>query len=280
MKRKRHFWPVVLGIWCVIVCFPFYWMVITAFKESPDVFPLPTFVPWVDFTPTLSAFESIFGLYRSQLVNALKNSAIASVIGASIATFVGAMAGYALTRFKFERRFFTNDDIAFFFVSQRMLPPVAVVFPFLLMYRYAGVIDRAWALGIAYALFNLPLAVWITRDAFRSVPLEIEESGLVDGCTRLGVFFRISLPLAFPGIVTAFFVCIIFAWNEFLFALILTFRRSQTLPVLIAGQANELGAYWWIMSALGLIAVVPMVLLGLYSQRWIVRGLSAGAVKG
>lgn len=280
MRRMPLLWPIVLTVWCVIVFFPLYWMAITAFKERPDVFPLPTFVPWVDFTPTLSAFESIFGLYRSQLVNALKNSAIASILGASIATFVGSLAGYALARFKFEKRFFTNDDFAFFFISQRMLPPVAVVFPFLLMYRYAGMIDRAWALGIAYALFNLPLAVWITRDAFRAVPKEIEESGLVDGCTRLGVFFKISLPLAFPGIITAFFVCIIFAWNEFLFALILTFRRSQTLPVLIAGQANELGAYWWIMSALGLIAIVPMVLLGLYSQRWIVRGLSAGGVKG
>jgi multiple sugar transport system permease protein len=280
MKRSAWLWPAVLGVWSVIVFFPLYWMAITAFKERPDVFPLPTFIPWVDFNPTLSAFDQIFGLYRSQLVNGLKNSAIASLLGASIATFVGALAGYALARFRFERRFFTNDDFAFFFITQRMLPPVAVVFPFLLMYRYAGMIDRAWALGIAYALFNLPLAVWITRDAFRSVPREIEESGLVDGCTRLGVFFKISLPIAFPGIITAFFVCIIFAWNEFLFALILTFRRSQTLPVLIAGQSNELGAYWWIMSALGLIAVVPMVVLGLYAQRWIVRGLSAGAVKG
>jgi multiple sugar transport system permease protein len=280
MKRSHLLWPAVLTIWFIIVAFPLYWMAITAFKERPDVFPLPTFLPWIDFTPTLSAFDQIFGLYRSQLFNALKNSAIASLIGAMIATSVGALAGYALTRFKFERRFFTNDDIAFFFISQRMLPPVAIVFPFLLMYRYAGMIDRAWALGIAYALFNLPLAVWITRDAFRAVPVEIEESGLVDGCTRTGVFFKISLPLALPGIVTAFFVCVIFAWNEFLFALILTFRRSQTLPVMIAGQANELGAYWWIMSALGLIAVVPMVLLGLYAQRWIVRGLSAGAVKG
>ena len=280
MRRKQLYGKTVLVIWAIIVVFPLYWMVITAFKQRPDVFPFPTFVPWVDFTPTLSAFESIFGEYRSQLFNALKNSAISSVIGATISTVVGAMAGYALARFRFERKYFTNDDFAFFFLSQRMLPPVAVVFPFLLMYRYAGMIDRAWALGIAYGLFNLPLAVWITRDAFRAVPKEIEESGLVDGCTRLGVFFKISLPVAFPGIVTAFFVCIIFAWNEFLFALILTFRRSQTLPVMIAGQSNELGAYWWIMSALGLIAIIPMVALGLYSQRWIVRGLSAGAVKG
>jgi len=255
-------------------------MVITAFKQRPDVFPLPTFIPWVDFTPTLEAFETIFGQYQNQLINALQNSAVASLVGAGIATFAGAMAGYALVRIEFRRRFFRNDDIAFFFISQRMLPPVAVIFPFLLMYQQAGIIDRAWSLGVAYALFNLPLAVWITRDAFRAVPKEIEESALIDGCTRIGAFFKISLPLALPGIITAFFVCFIFAWNEYLFALILTFRRSQTLPVLISGQANELGAYWWIMSALGLIAIIPMIVMGLYAQKWIVRGLSAGGVKG
>jgi len=268
------------AVWFVVVAFPLYWMVITAFKERPDVFPLPTFIPWVDFQPTLSAFQTVFGQYRSQLFNALENSAIAALVGASIATFAGALAGYGLARFDYRKYGLKNDSIAFFFISQRMMPPVAVVFPFLLMYRYAGVLDRAWSLGIAYALFNLPLAIWITCDAFRAVPLEVEESGLVDGCTRLGVFFKISLPLAFPGLVTAFFVSIIFAWNEFLFALILTFRRSQTLPVMIAGQANELGAYWWIMSALGLIGIVPMVVLGIYASKWLVRGLSAGAVKG
>jgi multiple sugar transport system permease protein len=280
-SRKLPVWRMSLqALWFIIVVFPLYWMTITAFKERQDVFPLPTFIPWVDFEPTLSAFQTVFGQYRSQLLNALTNSAIASLVGAAIATFAGALAGYGLTRFDYGRWGWKNDKMAFFFISQRMMPPVAVVFPFLLMYRYAGVLDRAWSLGIAYALFNLPLAIWITRDAFRAVPQEVEESGLVDGCTRLGVFFKISLPLAFPGLVTAFFVSIIFAWNEFLFALILTFRRSQTLPVLISGQANELGAYWWIMSALGLIGIVPMVLLGLYAQKWLVRGLSAGAVKG
>jgi multiple sugar transport system permease protein len=279
--RKIHVWPIALqATWFVIVAFPLYWMVITAFKERADVFPWPTFIPWIDFEPTLSAFRTVFGQYRSQLFNALTNSAIAALVGASIATFAGALAGYGLARFDYRKFGLKNESIAFFFISQRMMPPVAVVFPFLLMYRYAGVLDRAWSLGVAYALFNLPLTIWLTRDAFRAVPVEVEESGLVDGCTRLGVFFKISLPIAFPGLVTAFFVSIIFAWNEFLFALILTFRRSQTLPVLISGQANELGAYWWIMSALGLIGIVPMVVLGIYAQKWLVRGLSAGAVKG
>src|SRR5439155_27100648 len=125
------------------------------FMEGIGVFPLPTFVPLIDFPPTLYAFEQIFGIYRFQFFNAVKNSAIASLLGATIATFVGALASYGLTRFRFEKRFVTNDEIAFFFISQRMLPPVAVVFPFLLMYSYAGMIDRAWALGLAYVLFNL-----------------------------------------------------------------------------------------------------------------------------
>jgi multiple sugar transport system permease protein len=280
-RRRQPLWSTLLqAFWIVVVVFPLYWMAITAFKERADVFPLPTFVPWVDFQPTLSAFHTVFGQYRSQLFNALTNSAIAALVGSALATFAGALAGYGLARFDYSKFGWKNDNIAFFFISQRMMPPVAVVFPFLLMYRYAGVLDRAWSLGIAYALFNLPLTVWLTRDAFRAVPREVEESGLVDGCSRLGVFFKISLPIAFPGLVTAFFVSIIFSWNEFLFALILTFRRSQTLPVMISGQANELGAYWWIMSALGLIGIVPMVVLGIYASKWLVRGLSAGAVKG
>jgi len=280
-RRKVSGWHIALQVlWFIVTVFPLYWMAITAFKERADVFPLPTFIPFVDFQPTLSAFQTVFGQYRSQLFNALTNSAIASLVGASIATFAGALAGYGLVRFDYGKYGWKNNNMAFFFISQRMMPPVAVVFPFLLMYRYAGVLDRAWSLGIAYALFNLPLAIWITRDAFRSVPTEVEESGLVDGCTRLGVFFKISLPIALPGLITAFFVSIIFSWNEFLFGLILTFRRSQTLPVMISGQANELGAYWWIMSALGLIGIIPMVVLGLYAQKWLVRGLSAGAVKG
>ena len=162
-----------------------------------------------------------------------------------------------------------------------MLPPVVIVFPFLMMYRFLGLLDNPWSLALAYTLFNLPLAVWIMRDAFRAVPVEIEESALVDGCSRpLRVLEGRAAAWLRPGIVASFIICLIFAWNEFLFALVLTFRRSQTLPVMIAGQATELGSYWWIMATLAMIAVVPMILVGLAAQRWIVRGLSAGSVKG
>ena len=283
MRRRRvsnRFSYTVLFVWSSVVIFPLFWMVTGAFKQQGDIFPNPTYIPWLEFEPTLRAFRTVLTDYRSQVINALTNSVIASLASATAATLLGAFAGYGLTRFSYRLGPLKNDDIAFFFISQRMMPPVAIVFPFLLMYRFLGLLDNPWGLALAYTIFNLPLAVWIMRDAFRAVAIEIEESALVDGCTRLGAFLQISLPLAAPGLVTSFVVCLIFAWNEFLFALILTFRKAQTIPVLIAGQANELGSYWWIMSALGLIAVVPMVACGLLVQRWLVRGLSAGAVHG
>jgi len=270
----------VLAIWMIVVLFPLYWLVTAAFKQRPDIFPTPTYIPWIQFAPTLKAFHTILTDYRSQLVNAFVNSAIAATGSALLATVFGALAGYGLTRFRYRLGRLGNDDIAFFFISQRMLPPAAVVFPFLLMYKTLDLLDNAYALALAYTLFNLPLAVWVMREAFRNVPLEIEESALVDGCTRLGTFLRISLPLAAPGMMASLIICMVFAWNEFLFALVLTFRKAQTLPILIAGQASELGSYWWLMAVLAILAVAPVVLLGLVAQRWIVTGLASGGVKG
>lgn len=270
----------ILILWTIIVVFPLYWLVTAAFKQRPDIFPTPTYIPWVQFRPTLSAFHTILTDYRSQLVNAFVNSTIAAAGSAFLATVFGALAGYALTRFRYRIGRLGNDDIAFFFISQRMLPPVAVVFPFLLMFKFLNLLDNPYALAIAYTFFNLPLAVWVMRESFRNVPLEIEESALVDGCTRFTTFLRISLPLAAPGLVASFMICLIFAWNEFLFALVLTFRKAQTLPILIAGQATEMGSYWWLMAVLTMFAVAPMILVGLAAQRWIVTGLASGAVKG
>lgn len=270
----------VLSLWSAVVVFPLLWLVTTAFKTQAAVFPTPRYLPWLQFQPTLDAFRTVFTRYRSQLLNGFENSMIAALGSAAAATFLGALAAYALSRFRFRFGPMRNDDIAFFFISQRMMPPVVVVFPFLLMYRHLGLLDSPYSLALAYTAFNLPLAVWIMRDAFRAVPLEIEESALVDGCTRFSVLWKIALPLASPGIVASFVICLIFAWNEFLFALVLTFRRAQTLPVMIAGQATELGSYWWIMSSLAMVAVLPMLLIGLVAQRWIISGLSAGGVKG
>lgn len=276
----RSFRYGVILFWGAIVVFPLFWLVTGAFKQQQDIFPNATYIPWVEFEPTLRAFRTVFTEYRRQTINAFTNSLLAAVTSAAAATVLGALAAYGLTRFRYRVGPLKNDDIAFFFISQRMLPPVAIVFPFLLMYREVGLLDSVWGLALAYTLFNLPLAVWILRDAFRAVPIEIEESALVDGCTRLGAFLKVSLPLAAPGLVTSFVICLIFAWNEFLFALVLTFRQAQTIPILIAGQANQLGQYWWIMAAIALLSLIPIVACGIVVQRWLIRGLAAGGVRG
>lgn len=270
---------VVLFIWSVIVLFPLYWMVTTAFKNQLDLFPKRLFIPFIQFTPKLDAFNYILTDFQDQITNAFKNSLVAAGGSAVLATFIGAMAGYGLIRFQYKFGKWRNDEIAFWFVSQRMLPPVVIVFPFLLMYRVAGLVDTVLGLLIAYTLFGLPIAIWIMRDTFRAVPLEIEESAYIDGCSRFGSFFRIALPLALPGLVASLLICFIFSWNEYLFGLMLTYQNAQPLPVLIAAQATQQGNYFWNMSAMSMIAVAPVLILGIALQRWIVRGLSTGGVK-
>ncbi len=269
----------VLVVWSIVVLFPLYWMVTTAFKNQLDLFPKRLIIPFVQFTPKLDAFNYILTDFADQITNAFKNSLLAAGGSALFATFIGAMAGYGLIRFQYKFGKWRNDEIAFWFVSQRMLPPVVIVFPFLLMYRVAGLVDTVLGLLIAYTLFNLPIAIWIMRDTFRAVPLEIEESAYIDGCSRFGSFFRIALPLALPGVVASLLVCFIFSWNEYLFGLMLTYQNAQPLPVLIAAQATQQGNYFWNMSAISMIAVAPVLILGTALQRWIVGGLSAGGVK-
>jgi len=265
--------------WSAVVLFPLVFMVSTAFKVRGDVFPSVKYLPWLQFKPTLSAWTYLFTDFREQITDAFLTSLFAALGSAIAATLLGALAGYALLRFAYRFGPWKNDDIAFWFISQRMLPPVVVIFPFLLLYRFLGLVDTLAGLIVAYTVFNLPLAVWIMRDTFRGVPLEIEESALIDGASRLVAFARVSLPLAAPGLAASLLLCFVFAWNEFLFGLMLTIRESQTLPVLIAAQANEQGSYWWTMSALSIIALAPVVVIWLALQRWVVRGLAAGGLK-
>src|SRR4051812_17709158 len=270
---------VFLGFWTIVVVGPLYWMVTTAFKQQVDMTPVRLWIPWVQYTPKLDAFRYIYYDFWPQVSNAFTNSLIAAGGSAIAATLIGAFAGYGLVRFGYKFAWMRNDDLAFWFVSQRMLPPVVVVYPFLIMYRYAGLIDSVVGLVIAYTLFSLPITVWILRDAFRAVPLEIEESAWLDGASKFQSFFRIALPLVLPGLVAALLISFILAWNEYLFALMLTFQRAQTLPLLVGAQATQQGNYFWNMSALAMIAVVPILILGIALQGWIVRGLATGGVK-
>lgn len=173
-----------------------------------------------------------------------------------------------------------NSDIAFWMVSQRILPPVAVVIPIYLLFQQMKLLDTRTALIITYIAANLPIVVWLLRDYFESIPKELEESAAIDGASHLRTFWSIVLPLAVPGLVATFLFVLVFAWNEYLFALFLSSSKSQTMPLTVAAQNATRGPQWWYMSVLIMIMIAPVIGMAIALERYIARGLLVGAVKG
>ena len=178
------------------------------------------------------------------------------------------------------KRALGNDDIAFWMISQRMLPPVAAVIPIYILFQQLSLLDTWAALIIAYVAAHLPIVVWLMRDYFQSIPLELEESAAVDGASPYRIFRSIVLPLAVPGLVATFLFVLVFAWNEYLLALFLTSANAQTLPLTVAAQNATRGPQWWYMSVLIMIMIVPVIAMAIVLERFIARGLLVGAVKG
>ena len=178
------------------------------------------------------------------------------------------------------KRSLKNNDIAFWLISQRMLPPVAVVIPIYILFQRLGLLDTRTALIVTYLAVNLPIVVWLMRDYFQTIPLELEECAAIDGASRYRIFWSIVLPLAVPGLVATFLFVLVFAWNEYLLALFLSGADSQTLPLTVAAQNNTRGPQWWYMSVLILIMIIPVIGMAIALERYIARGLLVGAVKG
>lgn len=279
--RKVMIYGLVL-FWSFIVLFPFFWLITTSFKTPLAVTRGPLYLPWVDFDPTTVHWEYLLDEQGPTILRHFRNSVIAALGSTVLAVIFGAMAGYGLSRFKYRWRGlgWRNDSIAFWIISNRFLPPAVFVVPFLMIYTTFGMIDTHIGLILVYTMFNLPFAVWIMRDFFNGLPVDLEDSARVDGASRLQAFVRIVLPLSTPGLVAISIFSFIFSWNEFLYALMLTNFDAITLPVLIAGQNTNRGVEWWFISGLTLIAVLPVVVIGLALERFITKGLTAGAVKG
>jgi multiple sugar transport system permease protein len=277
---KHSLTYLVFGLWSFVIFFPLYWVAITAFKYPVAVNASTTYLPWIDFEPTLDAWRYLLVDIRGQVVKPFLNSIVVANASAALALLVGGAAAYGLTRFRYRLGIWRNDDIALWFLSQRVVPPVVVLVPFLVMYRFLGLLDTHLGLILAYTVFNLPLTIWITRDFFAAIPRELEESAMLDGCSQFGAFWRIALPLVANGLVAAYLVSLIFTWNEYLFALILTGNEAMTMPILIAGQNTSRGIEWWTLSALVLLEMVPVIVGTILLQRFISRGLIAGALKG
>lgn len=285
---KRQTWTqklllyAIVIFWCIICLFPFYWLFTTSFKKPLHVSRGPRYIPYVDYQPTVEHWQYLFDEQRETVLRHFRNSLIAASGSTVLAVVIGAMAGYGLARYTYHWRGlgWRNDNIAFWIISQRFLPPALFVVPFLMLYARLNLVDTHLGLILAYTMFNVPFAVWIMRDFFQNLPSDLEDSALVDGATHWQAFVRIVLPLSTPGLVSVAILSFIFSWNEFLYALMLTNFEAITMPVLIAGQSNTRGIQWWFISALTLFAVTPVILTGLLLERYITKGLVAGALKG
>ncbi|MGB5557183.1 MAG: carbohydrate ABC transporter permease [Paracoccaceae bacterium] len=277
----------VLLLWTVICLFPIYWTVTTSFKMAPDVMQ-GNMVPWVDYTPKWLGWRSLGmspdtigneSTVRAEFIKRFMNSTVVSLSASGIAVILGSLAAYGLSRFSYKFGFMRNPDISFFFLSQLILPPVVLALPFLVLYKELALLDTRIGLILLYALTVLPIVIWIMRDQFASIPTELEEAALVDGLSIWGAFLTIILPIALPGMVASFILSLVLTWNEYFFAALLTGSNAVTLPVMVASQTGSQGISWWSMAALSFAAIVPLIIIGVALERYIIKGMAAGAVK-
>lgn len=256
----------------VLTAVPLIWMALTSIKASQDI---TTATPQFTFTPTLEHYQRLFS-GGNNLAFYIKNSLIAAIASSVIATALGATAGYGLSRIHTKRK----SDLAFWIISTRMAPIAAVLLPLYLIFRRLDLLDSVWGLVIAYLTFNLPFAVWIMNAFFAGLPTSLEEAAYVDGAGRWSTFWRIALPLTKPGLVTTWILCLVFSWNDYAFAQTFSGTNSQTIPIAATQLITQTGIDWGQVTAIGTIVVFPMVVAGLAVRRWLVTGLTLGAVTG
>ena len=272
-KRLLRYIPVILALFAALV--PVYWMLTISLKREVDQFAVPP--RWFAFTPTLEHYADAF--VRRSFGQYLITSAIVAVGSTLAALIIGTLGAYALARFEMPHRL--DQKLSLWILSTRMFPPIVTAVPLFLMMRDVGLLNTRASLVILYTGFNLPFVVWMMRGFFLEVPRELEEAAMVDGDSRLGALRRVLLPLVTPGLAATAVFCLIISWNEFLFALVLTQTDSaMTLPVGIAGRVTQYEIKWGVMSAAGVVAMLPILIFAMAVQKYLVRGLSLGAVKG
>ena len=274
--KKAHKFRYVLLIPALMFALaPVYWMLTISLKSDVDQFATPP--PWFVFTPTLDHYYDAF--VARGFGEYLLTSAIVSVGSTLCALVIGTLAAYALARFELPWRL--NRHLSLWILSTRMFPAIVTAVPLFLMMRDLRLLNTHASLIIVYTAFNLPFVVWMMRGFFADLPRDLEEAALVDGDSRLGALVRVVLPLVAPSLAATAVFCLIISWNEFLFALVMTQTdAAMTLPVGIAGRVTQYEIKWGVMSAAGAVAIVPILVFAMAMQKYLVRGLSLGAVKG
>ena len=271
----------VITFWSMFVVAPFLWALSTSFKDFNSVTGGATYIPWLQFEPSLEGWKV---LVRSpakggvDIIEPYFNSIFVTCTASLISIIFGTLAAYALSRFTFKAGFIKNNDITFFFISQRIMPPIVLSIPFFLMLSFLGLLDNLFGLILVYIVLLMPIAVWIMVDFFNKVPKEIDETALIDGCNPYQAFIKVVVPNSIPGLIVAGLFCIIFGWIDFFFAFILTFTEVQLLPVKIVAL-NSSVTPWWSLSASALVSVAPLIVIAFIVERYLSKGNLSGALK-
>ena len=250
--------------------FPVLWLMQISLKTDVEAMRMP---PAIFFVPTLDNYAAIF---QGRFARSFLNSLVVSLSTTLVGMLLGVPAAYALSRASFGR----SQGLALWVLATRMAPPIAFAIPFFLAYRWLGLIDTLSGLLIIYLTFNLSLVMWMMRTFFDGIPRSLEEAAAIDGAGPLQVFYRITLPLSGPGLATTAIFCFVFAWNDFFYALVLTRSRALMAPVAIVNFMNYEGWEWGKIGAAATMIMLPVVLFALAVRRYLIRGLTAGALKG
>ncbi len=266
----------------IVVLIPIVWMATMAFKPVEEWTAAGRNLHWLPLQPTLDNFRFIFGSSSSQLIVSIDQTAgrpiIASLLSASIGTVIamvcGTLAAYGVSRFD------AGQNLPLALLQLRIFPPMAVMIPVMIMWTFLGMIDTWFGLALIYGIVTLPFSFWLMKTFFDEMPRELEEAALVEGCTRFRVFHRVTLPMMMAPFASAALLVFIFNWSDYLVALLLTTKEWRTIPVYMSSLSSSMtGQLYGAKAALGLIAAVPPVGLGLAIQRYLVRGLTFGALK-
>jgi len=273
---------IVILLATAITLIPILWMASMAFKPIPEWQATGANLTWFPRNPTLDNFRFIFGTSTSDLIVALDRTALkpilSSLLSASVGTLIAMVAGtsaaYGLSRFG------SGANLPLALIQLRLFPPMAVMIPVMMMWAFLNFMDTWWGLALIYGIVTLPFAFWLMKTFFDDMPREIEEAALVEGCSRARVFWRITLPMMRAPLASAALFVFILNWSDYLIALLLTTRDWVTIPVYMASLSSSMtGQLYGAKAALGLIAAVPPVVLGVLIQRHLVRGLTFGALK-
>ena len=261
---------IVACLLVLIFVFPVYWLFIISFKTPDEIFAFPPM--WY---PKSIQFANYMVLFKDGDAETVLNSLILATASTFVAMILGTIGAYSLVRFKTG-----GENLAVWIISQRMMPPVAIVFPVFLLYVFFGWVDTFFGLILLYTAFNLPYVIWMMRGYIEDIPLELEESALVDGCTRWAVLWKVVLPMARSGLFATAVFTFVFAWNDFLFALVLTRTEVTTYTVQVTHYFGGQSNFWAKIAAMSVLGTIPVFFAVATMQRYLVRGISMGAVKG